>query len=173
MKLIKDFAEKILGNYTRIPNYADYSDYDPRYWTMLHLSHRDSDVLTLSNAATIRQELESLDTDTDIEFSSVLHWAVGYCDVVYIRVYDTSGEITRAFAKYFELQERLADYPVLNDDDYNARQEAYAQETWKYISDKERAELKKRFNIPARLRSYHSVMRADNGGLYEYLTLDS
>ena len=48
------------------------------------------------------------------------HWAVGWVDGYAIRVY-RRGRITKAFRTCHDLQSRLADYPVLDEDDYSNR----------------------------------------------------
>ena len=45
----------------------------------------------------------------------------GHVYVYSIRVY-RGGQITEAFRKWFEMQERLADYPVLDEEDYSQRE---------------------------------------------------
>lgn len=49
------------------------------------------------------------------------HWAVGWVDGYAIRVY-RDGEVTDAFRTYHELSCRLADYPILNEEDYSSRE---------------------------------------------------
>ena len=49
-----------------------------------------------------------------------------------IRVYDSKGEITPAFRAYHELAERLADYPILDEEDYSRRE---YEETLRNIVD--------------------------------------
>ena len=49
------------------------------------------------------------------------HWAVGWIEGFSIRVFKR-GQITRAFRRWHELAQRLADYPVLDDEDYSRRE---------------------------------------------------
>jgi hypothetical protein len=49
------------------------------------------------------------------------HCAVGHVDGFSIRVY-RDGEITDAFRAYHELSEQIADYPILNEEDYSERE---------------------------------------------------
>jgi hypothetical protein len=49
------------------------------------------------------------------------HWAVGWVDGYALRVY-RDGAITDAFRKYCELRSALADYPVLDEEDYSRRE---------------------------------------------------
>ena len=48
------------------------------------------------------------------------HWAVGWVDGYAIRVF-RRGRITKAFRTWHDLQSRLADYPILDEDDYSNR----------------------------------------------------
>ena len=48
------------------------------------------------------------------------HWAVGWVDGYAIRVF-RRGRITKAFRTWHDLQQRLADYPILDEDDYSNR----------------------------------------------------
>ena len=48
------------------------------------------------------------------------HWAVGWVGGYAIRVY-RRGRITKAFRTYFDLQTRLVDYPIFDEDDYSTR----------------------------------------------------
>jgi hypothetical protein len=49
------------------------------------------------------------------------HWAVGHVDGFSIRVY-REGEITDAFRTYHDLAERMADYPILDEEDHSHRE---------------------------------------------------
>ena len=71
------------------------------------------------------------------------HWACGWVDGYAIRVY-RDGQITEAFRTYYELSSRLADYPVLDEEDYSSREydatiENIADAAWR---------LKREFNLP-------------------------
>ena len=46
------------------------------------------------------------------------HFAVGWIEGYSIRVY-RDGRITKAFRTYYDLQQRLADYPLLDEEDYS------------------------------------------------------
>lgn len=57
-----------------------------------------------------------------------------------LRVFDANGEITPAFRAYFELAERMADYPVLSDEDFSRREyestlENIVDSAWKLKRD--------------------------------------
>lgn len=85
------------------------------------IEHRDSDVLTRSNAITIKKMLEDrLEFKGQWEINGCNHWAVGWVDHLSFKVYQVvlhTRVITPGAAwikeNYFDA---LADYPVLDED---------------------------------------------------------
>jgi hypothetical protein len=76
-------------------------------------------------------------------FESHSHWLVGHIDGFSVRVF-RDGEITEAFRTYHELAERLADYPLLDEEDYSRREyeatvENIADAAWR---------LKREYDLP-------------------------
>jgi hypothetical protein len=96
---------------------------DADNWAIFYTRHRDSGLIDLSNAAVIEKSLATFTggDDFDVIFERHFHWAVGHIDGFSVRVY-RNGEITEAYRTYRGLQERIADYPVLDDDDYSDRE---------------------------------------------------
>ena len=96
---------------------------DPDNWAIVYTHNRDSGLLAQSNADAITEAMEPFtDTDDpDVVMESHSHWAVGHVDGFSIRVY-RNGEITDAFKAYHELSEQLADYPILDEEDYSERE---------------------------------------------------
>jgi hypothetical protein len=96
---------------------------DPDNWAIMYTHHRDSGLIDQSNASVIEKALQPFteDDDPDVVFESHSHWAVGHIDGFSIQVY-RNGEITEAYRMYRDLQERIADYPVLDEDDYGQRE---------------------------------------------------
>ncbi|QDU80479.1 hypothetical protein Pla110_22090 [Polystyrenella longa] len=96
---------------------------DADNWAIIYTHHRDSRLLDLSNAAVIERELTpySEADDADVVFESHNHWAVGHIDGFSIRVI-RHGQITDAFKTYLDLQERKDTYPILDEEDYSARE---------------------------------------------------
>lgn len=71
------------------------------------------------------------------------HWACGWIDGHSIRVF-RDGDITDAFRAYHELAQRLADYPLLDEEDFSRREyeatlENIADAAWR---------LKRQFDLP-------------------------
>ncbi len=94
---------------------------DPENWTIIYTHHRDSTLLDQSNASVIDKTLEPFLDGDDVHAEHHSHWAVGWIDGYAIRVF-RNGEITPAFRAYHELAVRLADYPVLDEEDYSERE---------------------------------------------------
>jgi hypothetical protein len=96
---------------------------DPDNWAVMYTHHRDSGLLDQSNASVIEKALEAFTQgdDPDVVFERHFHWAVGHIDGFSIRVF-RNGKITEAYRTYRELQERIADYPVLDEEDLSRRE---------------------------------------------------
>jgi hypothetical protein len=92
-------------------------------WAIFYTHNRDSGLLDQSNADAINKAMDSFieGDDPDVVMESHSHWAVGHVDGFSIRVY-RKGEITDAFKTYHELTERLADYPILDEEHYSERE---------------------------------------------------
>jgi len=118
---------------------------DPGAWAIVYTHHRDSGLLDLSNADAIAEALEPYTggDDPDVVFESHDHWAVGHVDGFSVRVY-RDGEITDAYKTYHAIAGRLADYPVLDEEDYGRREydatlENIADAAWR---------LKSQYDLP-------------------------
>jgi hypothetical protein len=123
---IEDAAREAAWNWRRFDSFAWFRDDDipdPYDWAILYTHNRDSGLLDQSNADAITEAMTPFsDTDNpDVVFESHSHWAVGHVDGFSVRVY-REGEITEAFRTYHELAERMADYPVLDEEDYSQRE---------------------------------------------------
>ena len=59
--------------------------------------------------------------DPDVVSEHHHHWACGWIDGWAIRVF-RDGQITKAFKAYHALAERLANYPILDEEDYSRRE---------------------------------------------------
>ena len=119
-------AEAAAGNWQEFDSFcwhrANDID-DPENWAIVYTHHRDSGLLDQSNAAVIQKSLEPFtDTDDpDVISEHHGHWAVGWIDGYAIRVFK-DGQITKAFKTYHELVRALAEYPVLDEQDYSQRE---------------------------------------------------
>ena len=123
---LEDAAREAAGNWQRFESFCWFRERDlddPDNWAILYTHNRDSGLLDQSNADAITEAMMpySDGDDPNVVFESHDHWAVGHVDGFSIRVY-RDGQITEAFRSYHELSERLADYPVLDEEDYSRRE---------------------------------------------------
>jgi hypothetical protein len=120
-----ELAREAAGNWHRFQCFHWYGrPADADRWAVVYTHNRDSGLLDQSNAAAIAKALERF---TEGEHPTVIaerhsHWAVGHVDGYAIRVYGLNGRITKAFKVWCDLQERLSDYPVLDESDYSERE---------------------------------------------------
>jgi hypothetical protein len=145
---LEDAAQAAAGNWQKFDCFCWYrSDEleDAYNWGIFYTHHRDSGLLAQSNAAEIAKALKPFadSDDPDVVFESHNHWAVGHVDGFSIRVF-RNGQITEVFRAYHELTEQLADFPILDEEDYSRREyeatlENIGQAAWR---------LKQEFNLP-------------------------
>jgi hypothetical protein len=122
---LQEAAEQAAGNWQEFKCFVWYRDNieDAENWGILYTHNRDSGLLDQSNASVIEKALEPFTEgdDPDLVMESHNHWAVGHVDGFSIRVF-RDGEITPAFKVYHELAERIAEYPILDEEDYSRRE---------------------------------------------------
>lgn len=122
-------ADDYAGNWQRMECFAWFRRDeipDAEKWAVVYTHHRDSRLLDQSNAEAIEKALQPFceaDTDDpDCVAESHSHWAVGHVDGYSIRVFRPDGTITEAFRTYYGLQQQLADYPILDEENYSERE---------------------------------------------------
>ena len=123
---LDEAAKQAAGNWRAFDSFVWFraSDLDDaENWAVIYTHHRDSGLLDQSNADAIEKELNPFTEGDapDVVFESHNHWAVGHVDGFSVRVY-RGGEITDGFRRYHELAERMANYPVLDEEDYSRRE---------------------------------------------------
>jgi hypothetical protein len=123
---LEDAATQAAGNWKSWTCFVwdrerDLDDADN--WAIFYTHNRDSGLLAQSNADAISKAMEPFTEgdDPDVVMESHSHWAVGHVDGFSIRVY-RNGEITDTFKAYHDLTEQLAEYPILNEEDYSERE---------------------------------------------------
>ncbi|HVX12170.1 MAG TPA: hypothetical protein VHC22_13395 [Pirellulales bacterium] len=141
---LKTAAKEAAGNWRGFESFAWDRTRElarPEDWTIVYTHHRDSGLLDQSNASAIEEALEPFTEgdDPDVVAERHNHWAVGWIDGFSIGVF-RRGRITKAFKTYHELVERMADYPVLDDEDYSRREyeatlENIADSAWRLKHD--------------------------------------
>ncbi len=144
---VDEAAHDIVGNWKRFQCFIWFRDDidDADNWAIIYLSHRDSGLLDQSNASVIRRSLESYTDgdDPDVVMESHSHFLVGHIDGFSVRVF-RNGEITDAFREYHRLAESMANYPILDDEDYSNRE---SEATADNIADAARR-LKDDYELP-------------------------
>lgn len=128
---IEDFAKAALTEPDSFYTSAEYAYTTHGRWLS---RHRDSDVLGVSNWVTIQNDMVDRFPD-DVEVMGSSHWAVGWCDELFVRVRDDEGNFTPAFEAYYEWYEKLASYPVADEDDLCEREAADVRDTLKSCYD--------------------------------------
>jgi hypothetical protein len=123
---LESAAKEAAGNWQKFDCFCWHRKNEiesPQQWTIIYTHNRDSGLLDRSNAEVIATAIQPFSTgeDPDVVFESHHHWAVGHVDGASIRVY-RDGSITDAFRAYHALQARLADYPILDEEDYSAKE---------------------------------------------------
>ena len=117
-------------------------------FAIVYYKTRDALLLEQSNAKVIEAEMkpfedfEDDDTRWNCRQESHNHWAVGYVDGYTIRCIDSDGNATEAIAKWFYLQDCLADYPVLDDDGYSELEMEATEENLKQACERKTCEDK-------------------------------
>lgn len=123
---LEDRANKLAGNWKKFDSFAWFRRReieDAESWAIIYTHNRDSGLLDQSNAEVITKALDPFTDgdDPDVVFESHSHWAVGHVDGFSMRVLK-DGDITEAFRVFHELEERMDDYPVLDESDYSQRE---------------------------------------------------
>jgi hypothetical protein len=117
-------ARELANNHSAFGSFAWFeSPPDAENWCLVYTNNRDSGLREQSNAHAIDAELEKWTEgdDPDVIPQHHTHWACGWVDGFAIRVY-RDGAVTDAFRRWCELQDFLDGYPVLDDEDYSARE---------------------------------------------------
>ena len=120
---IETLARQAAGNHRKFDCFIWWEHPDEDHnWCIVYTHNRDSDVLDQSNAAAIAKEMQPFCDDGTARIESHNHWACGHVDGYAILVYDVAGEITEAFKTWVGIQQRLEDYPILDDSDLTQRE---------------------------------------------------
>ena len=120
-------AGRMTGNWRDFNCFAwsrGYDLEDADRWCVWYTSSRDAGLLEQSNEQAINERLRPFSEGDapDVVFERHSHWAVGYLDGLSIRVYRPDGSITPAFGEFCRIKEALANYPILNEQDYSERE---------------------------------------------------
>lgn len=117
----------------------------PDYYVILG-QHRDSDILARANwqAATetleaLAEQLDAFDSEGDsyVQIAHDSHWAVGWCDTLLLH----KNAPAQLIAEAESIVKQLRDYPILDENLFSEMEETEANETWNFISLRERIDL--------------------------------
>ena len=147
---LEDAAEIAAGNWRRFDSFVWFRQREldaPDDWALFYTHHHGSGcgLLDMSNAHVIEKELEAFANDDhhDVVFESHSHWAVGHIEGFSVRVF-RDGQVTKAFRTYYDLVDRITNYPILDEQDYCERE---FEATLKNIDDGA-WRLKDEFDLP-------------------------
>lgn len=111
------------GNWMKFDSFAWHNQpVDADAWCIVYAHNRDSTLIDQSNAAVIDAAMSRYVSRGTAREETHNHWACGWIDGYAIRCYTRNGKPTRAYATYCALLDRMADYPLLNEDDYSQRE---------------------------------------------------
>ena len=142
---VETAAKDMAANWHEFESFGWHRAYDlddADNWAIIYTSNRDSGLLAQSNEQAINELLDRFTEgdDPDLVFETHSHWACGHIDGFSVRVFRPDGTITEAFKDVCGIQERLDNYPLLDEEDYSQREldatlENYRNEIGHYRSD--------------------------------------
>ena len=151
---LEDAAKEAVGNWMHFDCFSWHHSSeieDADQFCLVYTHNRDSGLVDQSNAEAIAEAMKPF-LDRDVLEEHDRHWAVGWVSGYAIRVY-RRGRVTKAFRTWHELQSRLADYSLLDEDDYFSRYyeatiENIGQAAWR---------VKRTYDLPTgwEVRVYH------------------
>jgi hypothetical protein len=112
-------------------------------WLIAYSVHRDSDVLERSNFAAMKRRLVDADSllgpseMVAVETSS--HWAVGWIDYLVVHPLSHAARVAE------QLNAKIADYPVLDEELYSQMEHDEAWLAWQNASVKDRIHYLRRY----------------------------
>ena len=123
---LEEAAKTAAGNWRQFDSFFWHRAHklsDSDRWCIVYTCNRDSGILDMSNADAIGKALERFakGRNPDVLPEHHSHWACGSVDGFSIRVFKR-GKITKAFKTYHALAQRLANYPLLHEEDYCRRE---------------------------------------------------
>jgi hypothetical protein len=117
---IQEAAQAFSAQTMKMPWWEPEDGSDPSQWGDVVGHHRDSDMLEESNFHVISTDLEDRYPD-DVQIVRFRHWAVGWVEEFFVRIWDASGHITPAWRAAVKWIEQLEEYPIADEHDYEER----------------------------------------------------
>jgi hypothetical protein len=149
------FEPKHLNRWTMPDSY--FGEVWPNYYSSGCGRSRDSDTLEESN---FQEMIKALGGETDtVLIVRESHWAVGWVEWIAIHQDDE-----KALQIADGIQERLKDYPVINEDAWSALEDERAQEVWtNCYSDSERVRYIREHRSQFEFRDYGDLIGCARG----------
>jgi hypothetical protein len=116
-------CEEAEGNWQKVRDFAWFErPDDAEKWTLVYTHNREAMKRFLGRTA-IKERHN--------------HWAVGWVEGYAIRVYvKGTKRPTKAFETWCELQDRLSDYPILDEEDYSRREYEATRDNIQEVADR-------------------------------------
>jgi hypothetical protein len=127
-------------------------------WYVFLSQHRDSDALTRSN---FQSALKALGGESDtVQVIHEGHWAVGWVKWIGIEASDEA-----AVKAAEEMEERLANYPILDETDFSQVEDEDCVSMWECFDTDDRIRYFRKHRYTA--TSIASLLRAVRGSWYD------
>jgi hypothetical protein len=138
---------------------------DKQEWIVAPVSHtRDSLALEESNYRSAMREFDKLDPDyNDHEEHSFGHWGPGWYEIIILR------PASKCWETAVEIEGALADYPILDDEDFSELEWEEAQTAWGYTDLRERIKLCAEEGLSIFTARHDSIPQGDSGRIYEQM----
>ena len=125
-------ARELAGNWRKFESFIWYGSSklpDADNWAIVYTQNRDSRLLVQSNAGVMEAAMLPFTEgeDPDVLAEEHRHWVCGWIKGFAIRVFvrrgnKTTTRLTPAFRAWYQLRQRMDDYPVLDEKDYSQRE---------------------------------------------------
>lgn len=129
------------------------------------MRHRDADCLSESNFAVALERLGG-ESET-VQVHRFGHWAFGWYELILIDPSDA-----RAVAEGEAIERAIADYPLLDEEDFSRREWDKACHTWKSLGISYRVEACQHAGISVFAARRAELPEDPDGALFEYLVRD-
>lgn len=126
--------------------------------------NRDSSAWEQSNFAATLARLEKCDYENfedDVETHRFGHWANGWFEIILVRPGSIAAE------EVAKIEKDLANYPLLDEDDYHVRLDEEAHNLWKTgYSPYQRVEYIRRYRRDIEFNSWSDLLSCVRGNFY-------
>jgi hypothetical protein len=108
---------KAVGNWKRFDSFMLLGVPDPKRFTIVYTTTRDSGILATVNGKVTDDVMDCYKRDcTKISHN---HWAVGHINGYEIKVFKKDGSVTDAWCAYCGILKAMESYPILDDEAFS------------------------------------------------------